>query len=52
MGVAALLDVWGEKQGGPRAGVRDPVCAYARDGVDTTTTVPSVEPVESTVCSR
>ena len=38
MRVAALLDVWGEKLGGPRAGVRDPVRAHARDGVDTTTT--------------
>ena len=37
MGVAALLDVWGEKLGGPRAGVLDPVRAHARDGVDTTT---------------
>ena len=37
-GVAALLDVWGEKLGGPRAGVWDPVRAHARDGVDTTTT--------------
>ena len=37
MGVAALLDVWGEKLGGPRAGVWDPVRAHARDGVDTTT---------------
>ena len=38
VGVAALLDVWGEKLGGPRAGVWDPVRAHARDGVDTTTT--------------
>ena len=37
VGVAALLDVWGEKLGGPRAGVWDPVRAHARDGVDTTT---------------
>ena len=37
VGVAALLDVLGEKLGGPRAGVRDPVRAHARDGVDTTT---------------
>ena len=40
VGVAALLDVWGEKLGGPRAGVWDPVRAHARDGVDTTTTPP------------
>ena len=38
VGVAALLDVWGEKLGGPQAGVWDPVRAHARDGVDTTTT--------------
>ena len=38
VGVAALLDVWGEKLGGPRAGVWDPVRAHAWDGVDTTTT--------------
>ena len=38
VGVAALLDVWGEKLGGPRAGVWDPVHAHAPDGVDTTTT--------------
>ena len=38
VGVAALLDVWGEKLGGPRAGVWDPVRAHAQDGVDTTTT--------------
>ena len=38
VGVAVLLDVWGEKLGGPRAGVWDPVRAHARDGVDTTTT--------------
>ena len=37
VGVAALLDVWGEKLGRPRAGVWDPVRAHARDGVDTTT---------------
>ena len=40
VGVAALLDVWGEKLGGPRAGVWDPVRAHARDGVDTTTPPP------------
>ena len=39
VGVAALLDVWGEKLCGPRAGVWDPVRAHARDGVDTTTTI-------------
>ena len=42
VGVAALLDVWGEKLGGPRAGVWDPVRAHARDGVDTTTPPPTV----------
>ena len=41
VGVAALLDVWREKLGGPRAGVWDPVRAHARDGVDTTTTTTS-----------
>ena len=41
VGVAALLDVWGEKLGGPRAGVWDPVRAHARDGVDTTTNIRS-----------
>ena len=44
VGVAALLDVWGEKLGGPRAGVWDPVRAHARDGVDTTTTTKSKIP--------
>ena len=37
VGVAALLDVWWEKLGGPRAGVWDALRAHARDGVDTTT---------------
>ena len=47
VGVAALLDVWGEKLGGPRAGVWDPVRAHARDGVDTTTTTTDLENYES-----